>query len=432
MTIATPAVRPSVPHFSSGPCAKRPGWSLQNLADAFLGRSHRSKPGRAKLKRAIDLTREVLAVPADYRIGIVPASDTGAVEMALWSLLGPRPVTMLTWESFGEGWVNDTVKELKLKNVTVLRATYGELPDLGKVDAQSDIVFTWNGTTSGVRVPNADWIAADRAGLTICDATSAAFAQPLDWAKLDVVTFSWQKALGGEAGHGMLILSPRAVARLESYTPPWPLPKLFRMTKGGKLAEAIFQGETINTPSMLCVEDYLDALEWAKGIGGLPALRARADGNARVIADWVGPRASGSTSSPAIRRCAPTHRSASRSSIPAVSRLPPDAQAAFVKGDRRRARQGRRRLRHRRLSRRAAGLAHLVRFDDRARRRRSAHAVARLGLCQSQGCAGEGGVVIVRPSRPRRAQARPRRTRGRSGCHDFREYGLGSRFARSG
>ncbi len=330
MTIATPAVRPSVPHFSSGPCAKRPGWSLQNLSDAFLGRSHRSKPGRAKLKRAIDLTREVLAVPADYRIGIVPASDTGAVEMALWSLLGPRPVTMLTWESFGEGWVNDTVKELKLKNVTVLRALYGELPDLGKVDAQSDIVFTWNGTTSGVRVPNADWIAADRAGLTICDATSAAFAQPLDWEKLDVVTFSWQKALGGEAGHGMLILSPRAVARLESYTPPWPLPKLFRMTKGGKLAEAIFQGETINTPSMLCVEDYLDTLEWAKGIGGLPALRARADSNARAIADWVG-RAKWIdflARDPAVR---------SNTSVclkvvdPGVSRLPPEAQAAFVK-----------------------------------------------------------------------------------------------------
>jgi len=331
MTIATPAMRPSVPHFSSGPCAKRPGWSLQNLSDAFLGRSHRSKPGRAKLKRAIDLTREVLQIPADYRIAIVPASDTGAVEMALWSLLGPRPVTMLTWESFGEGWVNDTVKELKLKNVTVLRAPYGELPDLGKVDAQSDIVFTWNGTTSGVRVPNADWIAANRAGLAICDATSAAFAQPLDWAKLDVVTFSWQKALGGEAGHGMLILSPRAVARLESYTPPWPLPKLFRMTKGGKLAEAIFQGETINTPSMLCVEDYLDALEWAQGLGGLPALRARADSNARVIADWVA-RSNWIdflARDPAVR---------SNTSVclkvvdPAVCRLPADAQAAFVKG----------------------------------------------------------------------------------------------------
>jgi phosphoserine aminotransferase len=331
MTIAPPAVRPTVPHFSSGPCAKRHGWSLQALHGAFLGRSHRSKPGKAKLKRAIDLTREVLQVPGDYRIGIVPASDTGAVEMALWSLLGPRPVTMLTWESFGEGWVNDTVKELRLKNVAVLRATYGELPDLAKVDAASDIVFTWNGTTSGVRVPNADWIAADRAGLTICDATSAAFAQPLDWPKLDVVTFSWQKALGGEAAHGMLILSPRAVARLESYTPPWPLPKIFRMAKAGKLNEGIFEGETINTPSMLCVEDYLDTLEWAKSVGGLPALRARADANARVIAEWV-------ERTKWIDFLARDPASRSNTSVclkvvdPAVGRLAPEAQAAFVKG----------------------------------------------------------------------------------------------------
>ena len=235
-------MRPVIPHFSSGPCAKRPGWSLQALTDAVLGRSHRSKIGKAKLKRAIDLTREVLEAPADYRIGIVPASDTGAVEMALWSLLGPRPVTMLAWESFGEGWVSDVQKELKLKDVTVLKAPYGELPDLAKVDFNSDVVFTWNGTTSGVRVPNADWIKADRKGLTICDATSAAFAQQLDWAKLDVVTFSWQKALGGEAAHGMIVLSPRAVARLESYTPAWPLPKIFRMTKGGKINEDIFEG----------------------------------------------------------------------------------------------------------------------------------------------------------------------------------------------
>ncbi len=331
MTIAIPSVRPSVPHFSSGPCAKRPGWSAQNLGGAVLGRSHRSKPGKAKLKRAIDLTREVLEVPADYRIGIVPASDTGAVEMALWSLLGPRPVTLIAWESFGEGWVNDVVKELRLKDVTTLKAGYGALPDLGKVDPASDVVFTWNGTTSGVRVPNADWIAADRAGLAICDATSAAFAQPLEWAKLDVVTFSWQKALGGEAAHGMLILSPRAVARLESYTPPWPLPKIFRMTKGGKLIEGIFQGETINTPSMLCVEDYLDALEWAKAAGGLAALRARADGNAQVISDWVSRAAwiGFLAADPAIR---------SNTSVclkvvdPAVTGLAPDAQAAFVKG----------------------------------------------------------------------------------------------------
>src|SRR5215475_487971 len=264
MTDAMPAVRPLVPHFSSGPCAKRPGWSLSALTDAVLGRSHRSKIGKAKLKRAIDLTREVLEVPTDYRIGIVPASDTGAVEMALWSLLGAHPITVLAWESFGEGWVNDVVKELKLKDVTLLKAVYGELPDLAKVDPASDVVFTWNGTTSGVRVPNANWIAADRAGLSICDATSACFAQRLDWPKLDVVTFSWQKALGGEAAHGMLILSPRAVERLESYSPAWPMPKIFRLTKGGRLIEGIFKGETINTPSLLVVEDYLDALAWAK------------------------------------------------------------------------------------------------------------------------------------------------------------------------
>ena len=286
MIAAKPASRPNVPHFSSGPCAKRPGWNPQNLNDAALGRSHRAKVSRTKLKLAIELTREVLEVPPGYRIGIVPASDTGAVEMALWSLLGARPVTTIAWESFGEGWVSDIVKELKLSDVTKLHAGYGELPDLSKADSASDIVFTWNGTTSGVRVPNADWIKSDREGLTICDATSAAFAQRLDWPKLDVVTFSWQKALGGEAAHGMLVLSPRAVARLESYKPPWPLPKIFRMTKGGKLNEGIFEGETINTPSMLCVEDYLDALNWAKSVGGLKALIARADANAKVLADW--------------------------------------------------------------------------------------------------------------------------------------------------
>jgi len=326
-----PAVRPKVPHFSSGPCAKRPGWNLQALNDAVIGRSHRSKAGKAKLKRAIDLTREVLEVPADFRIGIVPASDTGAVEAALWSLLGARPVTMLAWESFGEGWVADVQKELKLKDVTVLKAPYGELPDLSKVDPGSDIVFTWNGTTSGVRVPNADWIAAERTGLTICDATSAAFAQPLDWRKLDVVTFSWQKVLGGEAAHGMLILSPRAAARLESHQPAWPLPKIFRLTKGGKINEEIFEGATINTPSMLCVEDYLDTLAWAKSIGGLPALYARADANARVIADWVArtPWIAFLAGDPAIR---------SNTSVclkvvdPAVLKLVPEAQAKFVKG----------------------------------------------------------------------------------------------------
>jgi phosphoserine aminotransferase len=331
MTIATPSVRPVVPHFSSGPCAKRPGWSLQALTDAVLARSHRSKIGKAKLKRAIDLTREILAVPADYRIGIVPASDTGAVEMALWSLLGARPVTVLAWESFGEGWVTDITKQLKLKDVTVLKAGYGELPDLSKVDSASDVVFTWNGTTSGVRVPDAGWIAADRAGLSICDATSAAFAQPLDFAKLDVVTLSWQKVLGGEGAHGMLILSPRAVERLKSYTPPWPLPKIFRLTNGGKLIEGIFEGETINTPSMLCVEDYLDTLNWAKSIGGLAALMARADANAKAIADWVAatPWIDFLAKQPAIR---------SNTSVclrivdPAVTVLPADAQAVFIKG----------------------------------------------------------------------------------------------------
>src|SRR6201982_1309950 len=287
MTVTKPAQRPTAPHFSSGPCAKRPGWTPQILQEAALGRSHRAKIGKDKLKLAIELTREVLEVPADYKIGIVPASDTGAVEMALWSLLGARPVTTIAWESFGEGWVSDIVKELKLKDVTKLHAPYGEIPDLTKADPASDIVFTWNGTTSGVRVPNADWISATREGLTICDATSAAFAQPLDWQKLDVVTFSWQKALGGEAGHGMLVLSPRAVARLESYKPAWPLPKIFRMTKGGKLNEGIFEGETINTPSMLCVEDYLDTLAWAKSIDRPDARVARADANTKAIADWV-------------------------------------------------------------------------------------------------------------------------------------------------
>src|SRR5881394_1147272 len=287
MTVAKPASRPNVPHFSSGPCAKRPGWTPQNLNDAALGRSHRAKVGKAKLKLAIELTREVLEVPAGYKIGIVPASDTGAVEMALWSLLGARPVTTIAWESFGEGWVNDIVKELKLKDLTKLHAGYGEIPDLSKADPASDIVFTWNGTTSGVRVPNAGWIAADREGLTICDATSAVFAQPLDWAKLDVVTFSWQKVLGGEAAHGILILSPRAVARLESYTPSWPLPKIFRMTKGGKIVEGIFEGETINTPSMVAVEDYLDALGWAESIGGLEGLMARSNDNLKALEQWV-------------------------------------------------------------------------------------------------------------------------------------------------
>jgi len=327
---AKPQIRPTVPHFSSGPCAKRPGWSLSALTNALVGRSHRSKAGKAKLKRAIDLTREVLAVPADYRIAVVPASDTGAVEIALWSLLGARPVTLLAWESFGEGWVTDVVKQLKLKNATVLKAPYGELPDLRAIDRDSDVVFTWNGTTSGVRVPNADWIAPDRKGLAICDATSACFAQALDWRKLDVVTFSWQKALGGEAAHGMLILSPRAVERLENHKPAWPLPKIFRLTKAGKLNEAIFAGETINTPSMLCVEDYLDALAWAQSIGGLRALMARADANAKVIADWV-------AQTPWIEFLAKDASLRSNTSVcleiadRSVAQLPVEAQAAFVK-----------------------------------------------------------------------------------------------------
>ena len=286
-TPATPELRPANTHFSSGPCSKRPGWSLDALSDAALGRSHRAKVGKSKLKQAIDLTREILQVPADYRIGIVPASDTGAVEMALWSLLGPRGVDMVAWESFGSGWVSDVVKELKLPDTRKFVADYGKLVDFDQVDFDRDVVFTWNGTTSGVRVANADFIPADRKGLTICDATSAAFAQDLDFAKLDVVTFSWQKVLGGEGAHGILILSPRAVERLESYEPSWPLPKIFRMTKGGKIIEGIFQGETINTPSMLCVEDYIDALNWAKSLGGLKALIARADANAQAIDDFV-------------------------------------------------------------------------------------------------------------------------------------------------
>src|SRR6201994_86618 len=288
MTVAKPASRPLVPHFSSGPCAKRPGWTPQNLKDAALGRSHRAKIGKEKLKRAIDLTREILEVPADYRIGIVPASDTGAVEMAMWSLLGQRPVTMLAWESFGEGWVSDVIKELKLKDATVLKAPYGELPDLGHIDFSSDVVFTWNGTTSGVRVPNGDWIPADREGLTICDATSAAWACRLPWDKLDVVTWSWQKVLGGEGAPGMLVLSPRAVARLETTTPAWPMPKIFRMTKGGKLDEAIFKGDTINTPSMLAVEDAIDGLRWAESVGGVDGLIKRSEANLSATARWVG------------------------------------------------------------------------------------------------------------------------------------------------
>ncbi len=328
---AKPDLRPNNTHFSSGPCSKRPGWSLEALADAPLGRSHRAKVGKAKLKQAIDLTREILNVPADYRIGIVPASDTGAVEMALWSLLGERGVDMLSWESFGAGWVTDVVKQLKLKDVRKIEAGYGLLPDLSTVDFDRDVVFTWNGTTSGVRVPNADFIPADRKGLTICDATSSAFAQDMDFAKLDVVTFSWQKVLGGEGGHGMLILSPRAVERLQTYVPAWPLPKIFRLTSGGKLIEGIFVGETINTPSMLCVEDYIDALVWAKSVGSLEGLIARADANAKVIHDFVAANAW-------IDNLAVDPATRSNTSVclkiadADVAALDADAQEAFAKG----------------------------------------------------------------------------------------------------
>ena len=330
MPLTAPAVKPANPNFSSGPCAKRPGWTVEALANALVGRSHRSKPGKARIQRAIDLTRELLQVPADYRIGIVPASDTGAVEMALWSMLGARGVDMLAWESFGEGWVTDVSKQLKLDDVRILKAGYGELPDLGQVDFDRDVVFTWNGTTSGVRVENGDWIAADRKGLTICDATSAAFAQNLDFAKLDVVTFSWQKALGGEAAHGVLILSPRAVERLESFKPDRPLPKIFRLTKGGKLLEEVFEAATINTPSMICIEDAIDAMEWGLKAGGLAGLQARADANFKVLADWV-------DKTDWVDFLAKNPANRSNTSVcfsivdPAVTSLDADKQAAFAK-----------------------------------------------------------------------------------------------------
>jgi phosphoserine aminotransferase len=328
-TLTKPAMRPARPNFSSGPCAKRPGWSPENLSSAILGRSHRSSPGKARLKLVIDQIREVLQVPPNYLIGITPGSDTGAVETAMWSLLGPRKVQVLAFESFGKDWVTDVVKQLKL-DAEVLDAPYGALPDLSRVSGEADLVFTWNGTTSGVRVPNGDFIAKDRAGLTICDATSACFAQPLAWTKLDATTFSWQKALGGEAAHGVLILSPRAVARLESHTPAWPVPKLFRLTKAGKLDAEIFEGATINTPSMLCVEDFLDALRWASQIGGLSELQARANGNLKTIEDWVAKTVwvDFLAGDPACR---------SNTSVclkvvdPAVTGLSADGQAAFAK-----------------------------------------------------------------------------------------------------
>ncbi len=328
--LATPEVRPQNPRFSSGPCAKRPGWELSALKDAPLGRSHRATLGKSKLKQAIDMTRDVLRVPDDYRIGIVPASDTGAYEMAMWSLLGERPVTMLAWESFGAGWVSDVLKQLKLEDANEVVADYGKLPDLEAIDFETDVCFTWNGTTSGAKVPNGDFIPAERDGLTLCDATSAAFAQDLPFDKLDVVTFSWQKVLGGEAAHGVIILSPRAVERLESYTPAWPMPKIFRLTKGGKLIEGIFQGATINTPSMLCVEDYIDALNWAKGLGGLDGLMARADANFDVLNQWV-------AKTDWVDFLAEVPETRSNTSVclkivdPQVTALDADAQSAFVK-----------------------------------------------------------------------------------------------------
>jgi phosphoserine aminotransferase len=282
-----PSRRPTNSNFSSGPCAKRPGYSLAALQNALLGRSHRSKPGKARLKEVVDRSRALLGIPKDYRLGIVPASDTGAVEMVLWSMLGARGVDALTWESFGEGWVTDIEKQLKIKDLRVMRAPYGQIPDLAQVDWDRDVVFPWNGTTSGARIPNGDWIKRDRKGLAICDATSGVFAMDLPWEKLDVVTWSWQKVLGGEAAHGMLALSPRAIERLESYTPPWPLPKIFRMTSKGKFSEGIFKEETINTPSMLAVEDAIDSLKWAESSGGLKNLRARCESNLDAIAGWV-------------------------------------------------------------------------------------------------------------------------------------------------
>jgi phosphoserine aminotransferase len=325
-----PGRRPERPYFSSGPCAKRPGWTPQVLEKAFVGRSHRAKEGKARLKLAIDKTKALLGLPPDFHCAIVPASDTGAYEMAMWTMLGARGVEALAWESFGSGWVTDIVKQLKLDDVKVTEADYGYLPDLAKVDFTRDVLFTANGTTSGVKVPNYDWIPADRQGLTFVDATSGVFAQNIDWSKVDVLTFSWQKVLGGEAAHGMLILSPRAVQRLESYVPRWPLPKIFRLTKGGKLQAPVFVGETINTPSMLCVEDYLDTLAWAEQQGGLQGLIARADRNAKVLHDWV-------ARTPWIANLAVVPETFSNTSVclkivdPAVTSLAADAQAAFAK-----------------------------------------------------------------------------------------------------
>jgi phosphoserine aminotransferase len=327
---AKPTVKPVRPYFSSGPCAKRPGWSFQALEGAFLGRSHRAKDGKTKLKLAIEKTKSILGVPAGFHCAVVPASDTGAYEMAMWTMLGQRPVDALAWESFGEGWVTDVVKQLKLKDARIIKADYGHLPDLATVNFDHDVLFTANGTTSGVRIPNYDWIPADRKGLTFVDATSAAFAQNIDWSKADVVTFSWQKVLGGEAAHGMLILSPRAVERLESYAPAWPVPKIFRLTKGGKFMKEVFEGETINTPSMICVEDYLDALRWAESAGGLQGLIARADANAKAVFDWI-------EKTPGVANLADKPETRSNTSVclkftdKSVASLSLEAQTAFAK-----------------------------------------------------------------------------------------------------
>ncbi|MBI1358695.1 MAG: phosphoserine transaminase [Alphaproteobacteria bacterium] len=326
---AKPAAKPSRPNFSSGPCAKRPGWSPDNLKLDSLGRSHRSKLGKARLKLAIDKTRELLKIPADYRIGIMPGSDTGAIEAAFWSMLGARPVDVFAFESFGEDWVTDVTKQLKV-DATVHKAGYGQLPDMSKARKDADVIFTWNGTTSGVKVPNADWIAANREGLVFCDATSAVFAMPIDWSKVDVLTYSWQKVLGGEGAHGMLILSPRAIQRLETYTPAWPMPKLFRMAKGGKVTEGIFAGETINTPSMLAVEDYLDALGWVESLGGVEAMYKRSDANLAVMEKWV-------AKTPWVEFLAADPKVRSNTSVtfsivdPRVTKLDEAGQQAFVK-----------------------------------------------------------------------------------------------------
>lgn len=331
MNSEKPSIRPLNPSFSSGPCAKRPGWSAAALGEAFVGRSHRSGEGKRLLKLAIERTRKLLELPDDYLIGIVPGSDTGAFELAMWSVLGPRGVDVLAWESFGSGWGKDIARELRLSDVRLLEAGYGDLPDLSQVDFKRDVVFAWNGTTSGVCVPNSDWIKADREGLTLIDATSAIFAQPIDWAKADIVTYSWQKVLGGEAAHGMIILGPRAVERLESHKPAWPMPKIFNLMKGGKLNAAIFEGETINTPSMLCVADYLDALSWAADIGGLRGLMARANSNAAVLFDWI-------ERTPWVANLAKNPQTRSNTSVclqvsdPRISRLSPKEQMAFIKG----------------------------------------------------------------------------------------------------